>query len=85
MVFVHPTSPPSAAQVSLGRPRPMLEFIFDSTGTVSDLVFTGVLTRYPHVSWVFTHGGGTLPLLADRRELFRSALLGHAEDGPTVQ
>jgi predicted TIM-barrel fold metal-dependent hydrolase len=84
VVFVHPTSPPGYPAVSLGRPRPMLEFIFDSTRTVSDLVFTGLLGRYPNIQWIFTHGAGTLPLLADRMELFRPLFPGGAGD-PTVQ
>lgn len=71
-VFVHPTSPPNQQQVALGRPRPMLEFIFESTRTVSDLVFSGHLATYPDIPWIFTHGGGVLPLLTDRMELFRS-------------
>ncbi|GAA2974160.1 amidohydrolase family protein [Streptomyces enissocaesilis] len=71
-VFVHPTSPPHAEEIALGRPRPMLEFLFDSTRTVSDLVFNGVFQRYPDISWIFTHGGGTLPLLTERMELFRT-------------
>ncbi|MFC9835495.1 amidohydrolase family protein [Rhodococcus sp. NPDC127530] len=58
VVFVHPTSPPGHEAVSLGRPRPMLEFLLDSARTVSDLVFAGVFLRYPDISWVFTHGGG---------------------------
>ncbi|MFB6549451.1 hypothetical protein [Streptomyces sp. NPDC056405] len=58
--------------MSLGRPRPMLEFIFDSTRTVSDLVFNRRLQQYPNIPWIFTHGGGTLPLLTQRMELFRS-------------
>ena len=58
VVFVHPTSPPGYAAVSLRRPRPMLEFIFDSTRTISDLVFTGLLGRYPNIQWIFTHGAG---------------------------
>jgi predicted TIM-barrel fold metal-dependent hydrolase len=73
-VFVHPTSPPCWEAISLGRPRPMLEFIFDSTRAVSDLVFAGVPTRYPNIEWILTHGGGALPLLADRIELFRTGL-----------
>jgi predicted TIM-barrel fold metal-dependent hydrolase len=78
-VLVHPTSPPNYASVSLGRPRPMLEFIFDSARSASDLVFNGRLTEYPHISWIFTHGGGTLPLLAERMELFR-VIFGDAEE-----
>lgn len=67
-VFVHPTSPPAADAVANGRPLPMLEFIFDATRAATGLVFTGVLTRYPDIQWVFTHdrhrrahGRGRLP------------------------
>jgi predicted TIM-barrel fold metal-dependent hydrolase len=84
VVFVHPTSPTCWQQVSLGRPRPMIEFIFDTTRTVSDLVFSGVLTRYPRIQWIFTHGGGTLPLLADRMELFRTVFQGGDPADPTI-
>ncbi len=52
----------------------MLEFLFDTTRAISDLVFSGILHRYPRIQWIFTHGGGALPLLADRMELFRAAL-----------
>jgi 6-methylsalicylate decarboxylase len=74
-VFVHPTSPPNYETVSLGFPRPMLEFLFDSTRTVADLVFAGRLQQYPHIPWIFTHGGGALPLLTQRMELFRTVFL----------
>ncbi len=70
-VFVHPTSPPNCEAVSLGFPRPMLEFLFDTTRTVADLVITGRLQQYPNIPWIFTHGGGALPLLTQRMELFR--------------
>ncbi|GAA1149915.1 MULTISPECIES: amidohydrolase family protein [Streptomyces violaceusniger group] len=69
IVFVHPTSPPHADELALGRPRPMLEFPFDTARAASDLYFNGVLTRYPHIRWILPHGGGPLPLLADRMEL----------------
>ncbi|GAA3290488.1 amidohydrolase family protein [Streptomyces cinereospinus] len=82
VVFVHPTSPPHADDLALGRPRPMLEFLFDSARTASDLLFRGVLARYPGIRWILTHGGGALPLLADRMELFRAHLGGGAPDGP---
>lgn len=84
LVFVHPTSPPGAERLALGRPSPMLEFIFDTTRTVSDLAFSGVLVRYPGIRWVFTHGGGALPLLADRMELFRTVFLAADADGPSI-
>ncbi|WP_428957188.1 amidohydrolase family protein [Streptomyces sp. cg35] len=84
VVFVHPTSPPHADEVGLGRPRPMLEFLFDSARAASDLLFRGVLTRHPRIRWVLTHGGGVLPLLADRMELFRP-LLGDGSEESVVE
>lgn len=71
VVFVHPTSPRHAEELSLGRPRPMQEFLFDTARAAGDLVFRGVLTRHPRIRWILTHGGGVLPLLADRLDLFR--------------
>lgn len=71
IVFVHPVSPPNWQAVSLGRPRPMLEFIFDSARAAANLVLTGTLHRYPGIRWVFSHSGGALPVLAERLQLFR--------------
>lgn len=62
----------------------MLEFIFDTTRTVSHLVFTGTLLRYPDIEWVFTHGGGALPLLADRMELFCTVFVGDDDPHSTL-
>jgi predicted TIM-barrel fold metal-dependent hydrolase len=71
VVFLHPTSPPQWRQVSLDRPRPMIEFLFDSARAVTDLVLTGILTRYPRIRFVVTHAGGVIPLLGDRLDLYR--------------
>ncbi len=72
VVFVHPTSPPNSSAVSLGLPAPMMEFLFDTARTVVNVILLGVVDRFPNIRWVFTHGGGVLPLLADRVDFFRS-------------
>lgn len=79
VVFVHPTSPPDTDVVSLGRPRPMIEFMFETTRTMTDLIFAGVVARYPHIRFLIPHCGAALPLLAARIEQFRS--LWPARDG----
>ncbi|MCX5536142.1 amidohydrolase [Streptomyces sp. NBC_00006] len=84
LVFVHPTSPPNADDVSLGRPRPMLEFLFDTARTAGDLLLRGVLTRFLRIRWVLTHGGGALPLLADRIDLFSTVFGGSNKDAPSA-
>lgn len=85
VVFVHPTSPPHAVEIALGRPRPMLEFIFDSTRAASDLLFNGVFKRFPDIEWIFPHGGGALPLLVERMEAFRTVFGLGDGTGPTTQ
>lgn len=72
VVFIHPTSPPAADLVSLRRPRPMVEFIFETTRTVTDLMFAAVPQCYPRIKFLVPHCGAALPLLASRIELFRS-------------
>ncbi|MFG3430364.1 amidohydrolase family protein [Streptomyces californicus] len=85
LVFVHPTSPPHAEEVALGRPRPMVEFIFDTARTAADLVFRDVLTSRPRIRWVLTHCGGALPVLADRMEMFHQALATQDQPGVVQQ
>jgi predicted TIM-barrel fold metal-dependent hydrolase len=69
-VFVHPTSPACWEHTALGRPRPMLEFLFDTTRAVVDLVLTGTIARHPGIDVIVPHAGATLPLVADRIAVF---------------
>lgn len=72
VVFVHPTSPAGWERTALGRPRPMLEFMFDSTRSIVDMVLAGVLDRHPTLRVIVPHSGATLPILSDRIALFQS-------------
>lgn len=78
-LFIHPTSAPCWEHTSLGRPRPMIEFFFDTTRAVVDLVLNGIVSRYPGIVWIIPHAGATLPMLADRVALF-GPLLGSSAD-----
>jgi len=85
VVMIHPTSPACSPPLVSDPPPPMLEFLFESTRTVADLVLTGALEHHPNLNVVIPHGGAMLPLVADRIEQFR-ALFGHdAQDGPSVR
>ena len=66
LVTIHPVSPCGWEDVSFGRPRPVVEFLFDTTRAVVNLALSGVLDRYPAVRWVVPHAGAALPVLADR-------------------
>jgi predicted TIM-barrel fold metal-dependent hydrolase len=73
-VLLHPTSPACWDRTSFARPRPMLEFLFDTTRTVVDLVLNGTIARHPHLELIIPHVGATLPLVADRVQAFAALL-----------
>lgn len=72
IVFVHPTGPASSCsccghvETSLPYPKPMMEFLFDTTRTITDMVLSGTLARYPNIKVIVPHAGAALPLLASR-------------------
>jgi predicted TIM-barrel fold metal-dependent hydrolase len=66
VVLVHPTTPPSSAHVQLDIPGPVLEFVFDTTRAVANLIYSGTLERYPNVRIIVSHAGGAAPFLAWR-------------------
>lgn len=79
-VFLHPTSPACWEHTSLGRPRPMLEFLFDTTRAVVDLVLNGTIARHGDIEFIVPHAGATLPMIVDRVNAFSRLL----DVGPSV-
>ena len=73
-VLIHPTSPVCWEHTSFGRPRPMLEFLFDTTRAVVNLVLNGTVARHPDLRLIVPHAGATLPVIADRVAFFALAL-----------
>jgi predicted TIM-barrel fold metal-dependent hydrolase len=67
-VFAHPDAYAPAVQ---GRPSPLLEVGFETVRTIVDLLYAGVLRRYPHVKLIVAHcgGAGALPAAAGRLAL----------------
>ncbi|MFC1431790.1 amidohydrolase family protein [Streptacidiphilus sp. N1-3] len=80
VVCLHPTSSPCWEATSLGHPRPMLEFPFETTRAVANLALSRTLERCPRISFIVPHAGAALPVLADRIAAF--ALM--AQPGPAV-
>jgi 6-methylsalicylate decarboxylase len=83
VVTLHPTSPACWEAVSMGRPRPMLEFIFDTTRCVVDLALSGILDRYAQIHWIIPHAGAVLPTVAHRVGAM-SAFTGAPVDFPAM-
>ena len=65
-VFVHPNVPNCCAKLVPHVPDAYLEFLFDTTRTIESLLINGTFSKFPNVRFIFSHGGGTMPMLEDR-------------------
>lgn len=71
VIFVHPTSPACSCcdRLNTRYPLPVMEFIFETTRSVSDMVLSGVLERFPDLRVIVPHAGAALPVLVERIDL----------------
>lgn len=80
VVFMHPTSchapqEPEGDRPLAQYPAPMLEFFFDTTRAVVNLILSGTVARYPNITYLVSHCGGALPPLIERFSSFGSRIL----------
>lgn len=59
----------------------MLEFMFDTTRSVTDLVAAGVHERFPTIAFIVPHAGAALPALVARIDMMTRML---ARDGKQI-
>ncbi len=66
VVYIHPTYPVGVEAMTKYWLMPLVGFTFDTTLAAASLVFSGVVERYPNITWVLAHLGGAIPYLAER-------------------
>jgi 6-methylsalicylate decarboxylase len=66
VVFLHPTVPAINSELKLDLPPFLIEFVFDTTRAVTNLIYSGTLERCPDIRFIVAHAGGTVPYLAYR-------------------
>jgi predicted TIM-barrel fold metal-dependent hydrolase len=66
VVYFHPTAASFLASVIPGVPAPTIEFPFDTTRAIVSLLLGSTLSRCPDIRFIFSHGGGALPMVAGR-------------------
>jgi predicted TIM-barrel fold metal-dependent hydrolase len=82
VVFVHPSVPNCCADLMPHVPASTMEFLFDTTRTIESLLMNGTFSRFPNLRFIFSHGGGTTPMLANRiARLFPKELAPQAPNG----
>ncbi len=87
VVLIHPTSPACACSARLDAmfPRPMLEFMFETTRAVTDLVVAGVHERFPNIAFIIPHAGAALPVLASRVDAMTRLVMGGDKPVPRLR
>lgn len=66
LVHVHPNVPPPMPDAKLTLPPPVLEFTFDTTRMIAEMIVAETMRKYEHLRLVLSHLGGTLPWVAWR-------------------
>src|SRR5262245_19138811 len=66
VAFVHPGTHPTNKLIDLPWPGFMMEYLFDTTRAVVNLVFGGALDRYPRIKFILPHAGGLVPYFSWR-------------------
>ncbi len=72
VVYVHPLVASCCAQLSVGAFPAVIEVPHDTTRTVVSLLLSGTFARERDIKWLFSHAGGTIPMLAGRIDAFYS-------------
>ena len=87
IIFMHPTScntliphGPTTEMYVVNPvpqfPRPMMEFVFDETRAVVNLLLSGTVERYQNITFIMSHCGCVFPLIVDRVSAFASIVAG---------
>jgi predicted TIM-barrel fold metal-dependent hydrolase len=82
VVFVHPNAPNCCANLMPHVPASTMEFYFDTARTIESLLLNGTFSRFPNLQFIFSHGGGAMPILANRiARFFPKDLASYAPNG----
>ncbi|MFD5469019.1 amidohydrolase family protein [Streptomyces sp. NPDC127105] len=74
VVSTHPMDVPGGGAELEGVPPFLCDFLMDTTRAGISLILNGTLDRYPDITFILPHGGGFLPYIAGRVEVFSDHL-----------
>jgi 6-methylsalicylate decarboxylase len=66
VMHVHPTVPNCCTRLVPDVGVAVEEYLFDTARAITSLLYSGTLTRYPDLRFIFSHAGGAFPGLAGR-------------------
>jgi predicted TIM-barrel fold metal-dependent hydrolase len=66
VVYTHPEAPVCCRGLIPNVHEAVIEYGADTARAIARILFTGTAARYSDIRWIFSHGGGVLPLLCER-------------------
>lgn len=66
VVLVHPTTPDYFSRLGLDLRSSLIEYVFETTRAIANLIVSGSIERYPQIRFIASHAGGTVPFIAAR-------------------
>ena len=66
VVYVHPTAADCCRDLMADVPTPLIEYPHDTTRAITNLLYSGSFERLRNIRFIFSHAGGTIPMLAGR-------------------
>ena len=66
VIYVHPTDAPCCAGLVPQLATPLIEFPVDTARTIASLLWSGTLSAFANIRFIFAHGGGAMPMVMER-------------------
>ena len=82
VVYFHPLAAACCGRLSVGTFPAVIEVPHDTTRAIVSLLLSGAFARYRDIKWLFSHAGGTIPMLAGRVDFFHGRAKNVAEIAP---
>lgn len=82
IVYVHPLVASCCGNLSVGTFPAVIEVPHDTTRTITSLLLSGTFAKQRDIRWLFSHAGGTIPMMAGRIDAFYGARPNRAEFAP---
>jgi predicted TIM-barrel fold metal-dependent hydrolase len=70
LVYVHPLVANCCGNLAVGTFPAVIEVPHDTTRTITNLLLSGGFARWRDIRWLFSHAGGTWPMMAGRVNAF---------------